>query len=519
MLQTPNCLRYFYLFGVAFRLLRLKFLRKTDDHALARKMIAQRLGQGGGIAMKIGQVIADVGQSTEMRTLLESQTARPLKEMMPVLEQALEGHVDQVFKTISEQASAASLGQVHRAELHTGEIVAIKIQYPFVEPAVRAELKLAGLIPGLGPVKKWGIDLNAYRRELADNMDRELDYLSESQRQHRMRQSISVDGLVIPSIYSEYCSQRVLVQGWETGELLDQILDWPPVDRMLVGRTLLLTLFKSLFEVGEVHGDPHMGNTFYRYGESGKPEVVLLDFGCTIQVSPLARQALLKMIIETREKSASAEQVLQSFVALGFDPDKLIHIVDQLPLLAQVLFKPFLSDEPFETQSWKIKPLFEQLLGDNRWWFRSAGPADLFLIMRAFQGVVRQLNRLDVSLPWWPLLVKGLSEDALKEARAVKLPDLPENIEQKALSTPAISSSLKIKIEYTGDKRPVEISLPALAALELEQVIPDDVLALIDKTEDIDLDLIEKQLIDTRLAPGVLFTFQKSGTTYWVWLE
>lgn len=469
--------------------------------------------------MKIGQVVADVGQSSDMRGLLESQTARPLSEMMPVLEQAFDGRVDQVFKTVSEQASAASLGQVHRAELRSGETVAVKIQYPFVESAVRAELKLAGLIPGLGPVKKWGIDLNAYRRELAENMDRELDYLSESQRQQRMHQSLGIDGLVIPAIYPDYCSQQVLVQGWETGKLLDQILGWPQVDRMLIGRTLLLTLFKSLFEVGEVHGDPHMGNTFYRYGENGKPEVVLLDFGCTILVNPLARQALLKLIIGTREKTVSNDEVLQGFMAMGFDAEKLIHIADQLPLLAQVLFQPFLADEPFETQSWKIKSLFEQLLGENRWWFRSAGPADLFLIMRAFQGVVRQLNRLDVSLPWWPLLKKAIPANSFKEVGRIKLPELPEDIKHDALSATAISSSLKIKIEYIDGRESVKMSLPALAALELEQVMPDSVLTLIDKVDDIDLDSIRKELIKSQLAPQVLFTFNKSGATYRVWLE
>jgi len=382
---------------LSWTLLRLRFSRNQANHQLAKQAISEQLSELGGIAMKIGQVVADTGHSEELRGLLDKKNARPLSEMLPLLEQELDQPVDELFLSIEKSTSAASLGQVHKAVLKNGQIVAVKIQYPYIADAVESELKLAGLMPGLGPVKKWGMDLNAYKQTLSNNMQRELDYRSESRRQQFLAEQLSVDGLVIPHIYGEYCTARVLVQSWEEGELLDQILDWPKVDRMLIARTLLLTLFQSIFKAGEVHGDPHMGNSFYRHGQNGRPEVVLLDYGCTIQVSQQARLALLQLIIETRNKNTNNS--LANFSAMGFEPEKLAYIAGELPLLAQILFKPFSGDAPFETQQWPIKTTFSELLGDKKWWFRSAGPANLFLIMRAFQGLVRQLQRYRLICP------------------------------------------------------------------------------------------------------------------------
>ena len=95
-----NCLRWLHLLQISFQLLRLRFIRNEANHRLARQAISEQLGEMGGIAMKIGQLVADVGQAEELRDLLDREKARPLTEMLPVLEQELGQPVEAIFKNI-----------------------------------------------------------------------------------------------------------------------------------------------------------------------------------------------------------------------------------------------------------------------------------------------------------------------------------------------------------------------------------------------------------------------------------
>ncbi len=519
-------MRWWHLLKISIRLLRLRFIHNQANHQIAKQAIADQLSDLGGIAMKIGQVVADTEQSNELRVLLSKENARPLSEMLPLLEQELEQKTGQkikdIFLTIEESTSAASLGQVHKARLKNGSVVAIKIQYPYIADAVSAELKLAGLMPALGPVKKWGMDINAYKQSLSNNMQHELDYRSEAKRQALMAEKLQVEGLVIPEVYPDLCTQKVLVQSWQEGVLLDQTLGWSKLDRMIIARTLLLTLFQSIFKVGEVHGDPHLGNSFYRHkssnkkssdqGKKVKPEVVLLDYGCTISIAKMARQALLQLIINTRE--AQAQDALVNFSAMGFDPEKLVYIAQELPLLSQILFKPFLRDEPFEPDKWQIKTHFEQLLGDKKWWFRSAGPSNLFLLMRAFQGIVKQLERLHVNLPWWPLLIQAIGEDEINIARSIELPDIAVDIS----GIESVASVLRITV-IKKQELIVDLRLPAQAVLELQDIIPDDIREKILSETDFNFKQLKQTLLETHFSAREILSFEKQGKKYKICLE
>lgn len=514
-------MRWWYLLTVSMRLLRLRFTHNQANHQIAKQAIADQLSELGGIAMKIGQVVADTEQSSELRVLLSKEKARPLSEMLPLLEQELlqkTGHnIDDIFTTIEESQSAASLGQVHKATLKDGTIVAIKIQYPYIADAVHAELKLAGLMPALGPVKKWGMDINAYKQSLSNNMQQELDYRSEAKRQALMAKQLKVDGLVIPEVYPEWCTRKILVQSWQEGVLLDQTLGWSQLERMIIARTLLLTLFQSIFKVGEVHGDPHLGNSFYRH--ITQPEVILLDYGCTISIDTIARQALLQLIINTREHQP--QNALLNFSAMGFDPKKLVYIARELPLLAQVLCQPFLLDEPFEANQWQIKTHFSELLGDKKWWFRSAGPSNLFLLMRAFQGIVKQLERLQVNLPWWPLLIQAVGKDQIEAVRTLQLPDVALDIKSIQHDMESVSSVLRITVVRNKPKKEtiVDLTLPAHAALDLHTIIPDDIREKILSETDFNFKQLKQTLLDNHFSAREILSFEKQNKEYKIWLE
>ncbi len=292
-----------------------------EEKAVAQRALASLLADARGIPLKVGQFLASASESEIFDQLATGVEPLPLSDLLPSIEHALGRPLGDAFAEFSPDASAASLGQVHRARLHTGDDVAVKVRYPHIASAVAAELRLAKLIPGLGPVRTWGFDLDAYKRVLHDDLMQELDYGAELRRQEGFGSRMNVGGLVVPRVYPEWSSNTLLVQAWEDGLPLDAIRHWPREDKTHLGLILMCTLFQSLFVHGEIHGDPHAGNYRYRRGAYGKPEVVLMDYGCTIPIPSVARLALLRLILGAIDNDDTAP--IRCFTAMGFDAEKL----------------------------------------------------------------------------------------------------------------------------------------------------------------------------------------------------
>lgn len=505
--------RWLDLLILGVRLARLRLFRKEANRRVARQAIADQLMNLGGIAMKVGQVAADTGAASELRPLLDGAPARPMSEMRLVVEQELEQSLEDVFAEFDESRHAASLGQVHRAWLHDGQEVAVKVQYPGIRQAVDAELALGRWLPSAGPVRRWDVNLDAYRETLAANMLEELDYRSEARRQQTFAEQLQVEGLVVPKVHEELVRSRVLVQQWQHGDSLEAAMEWSPMERMLIGRTLLLTLFQSLFRLGQVHGDPHQGNYRYRRSQDGRPLVILYDYGCTIPVSETVRMSLLKLLVLGR--NGRYDQSLACFQGMGFDVAKLAHIASELPLLSQILFRPLLRDEPLDPEAWEIRKPIEALLGERKWWFRSAGPSDLFLLMRVFQGLLRQLRDLKAHLPWWPILCQAVGPEVLRRAEAFELPEPPPELELESNRQPA--TRLRILIQRDG-RAIQDLTLPAQAALELEQIMPDQVRRGLAKAGH-DGDAMKRRLLESGFDAQTLFEYRKGDQDHRIWLE
>ncbi|MDH4274988.1 MAG: AarF/UbiB family protein, partial [Gammaproteobacteria bacterium] len=314
-------------------------------------------------------------------------------------------------------------------------------------------------------------------------------------------------------VYTELGSERILVQSWESGVKFSDILRWPDYMQHAIGKILLQTLFKSAFVVGEVHADPHQGNMFYRY-RNGSPEVVLLDFGCTVQISEAARLALLKLIVALHNKQDISP--LSCFIAMGFEEKKLDYIAQQLPMLSKILLRPFVENGAFHLSLWRLGNDLTALLGEKRWWFRSAGPANLLLLLRAFQGVVTQLEALHFYDSWWDILTKTVGEEVLTRAQEYPLPCA--NAATVATSLGELAKELKVKV--LEDNRPlVSVSMPAEAALDLEQLIPEDVMKHLKMSKDLDIAAILLRIRDSGLVPQNIFDTQFGNRSYRVWLE
>ena len=503
------------LFRIGYAAKKVRFSQSETEKLLAQRALAALLADARGVSMKVGQLFASFEGNSPFQSLTNSVPALPLKVMLPVLEKSLGGSPKKVFKNIQPATAAASLGQVHLAQLKDGTPVAIKIRYPDIADAVNAELTLANLLPNVGKAKEWGFDLNVYKQTLFNTLQNELDYRSEARRQIYFREKVRVPRLEIPKVYEELSSDCVLVQTRATGVLFPEILDWSESERLLIAQTLLQTLFVSLFVAGEIHADPHCGNMFFNHADSDAV-VTLLDFGCTISLTETRRLALLKLILACREKSAV--NPLDCFVPLGFDAQKLAHIQGALPMLCQYLFLPFLSPYTFNLPAWQLEKNIVNLLGEKRWWFRSAGAADVLLLLRAFQGLTQQLEQLRVNLNWWEILQNSVGETILQQARNLHLPSVyVETASFKQLNFSQQAKELHVKI--TQNHSPlVSLKMPAEAALELEELIPHEVRAELAKNSAINLPSIIERLKLEGLSPQVLFETTHGEKQYRVWL-
>lgn len=486
-----------------------------EERDAAKRALANLMADARGVPMKVGQFLADRDTGDAFDQLVKTVPAVSLDAMLPEIETHLGRPVEEVFESIDESFAAASLGQVHKARLLDGTEVAVKVRYPDIAAAVEAELRLAGLMPGVGPAKKWGFDVISYKTLLKNNMDRELDYRSEAQRQQEFRDRVRVPGLVVPRVFPDLCGEGLLVQSWETGGPLEQAASWPVETRRAAAETLMRTFLTGLLVSGQVHCDPHFGNLFVRRTPDGSPEIVLLDFGCTTVVPESARLALLQLILGVREKNAT--DPLACFSEVGFDAKKLAPIADLLPALSKLLFEPFASPEPFSTKYWNVNERISRLLGEMRWWFRSAGPADLFLLMRAFSGIVTQMEALKIIVSWSNVFDDTIPPALLAAARSFRPRPVPAAIARGAASFDALADYLKVSVTENG-RQIVQVAMPATQVSELRDLVPEDVAAKV-QASNIDIDAIARRACDSGIVPQELFTLDAGARKYRVWLE
>lgn len=502
---------------IALALNRLRRVNE-EEREFAQAALALAMGEARGLAMKVGQFLAGFeDKASPYNDLVVSFNPLPLDSIKPELIKHLKRPLEQVFTEFEGACAAASLGQVHRAVLKDGTNVAVKIRYPGIVRAIKAELALSDRMPAGGPVRRWRIDTADYKNVLRRQLLRETDYLIEMQTQRRFKQNARVDGLRIPEIYSDLSSEAVLVQSWETGYRFSEVCHWPKKDRLEIGRTLLTTLFQGLFVNGEVHGDPHPGNYLFRYDADNRPQTIMLDFGCTILVKKESRLALLKLIDFYQAGQSGDCDPLACFVAMGFDAEKLNHVEAEMSRVSAVLLKPFVAERPFHMGEWHVGAELQALLDERRWWFRSAGPAELFLLLRAFHGLVQQLERLDVALPWWPLLRHVVGDQLLLCARNLELPKR-ERVSKSVQKHKDRARKLCVTMTENDVIR-VCAELPAEAVFDLESIIPGQVLLMLIASSEVDFAELGSRLNKEGLLPQVLFDFSNGTKHCRIWLD
>ena len=265
-------------------------------HIEAAEQIVDALGHMKGAAMKVGQVMSflDVGLVPEeyreefQRKLGKLRDAAPtvtFKDMRKVIESELEEPLDEVFEEFEEEPiAAASIGQVYRARLRDdGRQVAIKVQYPGVDAAVRADMQNLGLI--LRVVKRIapGMDPQAIGKEIRDRIEDELDYELEAGNQRSLARIFRGHPfIVVPDVVTSLSRQRVMVSEYVHGTGFEELKGYPQGERDRIGEILFRFYFGCLYRLHQFSGDPHPGNSLVL--DDGR--MAFLDFGLFKRMPP-----------------------------------------------------------------------------------------------------------------------------------------------------------------------------------------------------------------------------------------
>ncbi len=261
----------------------------TDAFARGAEELVDILGTMKGPAMKVGQMLSVIDVQiipaehrdrfrAKLAALRDRAPAVPFERMRHVVEEDLGGRpLDAVFAEFDPTPiAAASIGQVYRARLIDGREVAVKVQYPGIGVAVRADLKNLALVLRMAKPLLPTFDSTALLGELQLHLDHELDYLREADTQHEQAKRYADHPFVhVPDAVVELCGPRVLVTEYVAGTRFDEICAMPAEVRDRVGESIFRFYVGSIYRDHRFNGDPHPGNVML--GADGR--VVFLDFG------------------------------------------------------------------------------------------------------------------------------------------------------------------------------------------------------------------------------------------------
>jgi len=268
---------------------------RDAEEALARrqlqtaKQIVAALGTMKGAAMKLGQVMSflDVGLVPEeyreefQHELAKLRDAAPtvsFKQMRRVIEDDLQAPISEVFASFDETPiAAASIGQVYRATLRDdGREVAVKVQYPGVAAAVRADMQNLDMIMRLLKRMTPGMDAKAIAAEVRERIVEELDYELEAQNHSALARIFRGHPFIaVPEVITSLSRERVLVTEYVHGTGFEELKSYPQAERDRIGEIVFRFFLGCLYRHRQFSGDPHPGN--FMLLQDGR--VAFLDFG------------------------------------------------------------------------------------------------------------------------------------------------------------------------------------------------------------------------------------------------
>jgi predicted unusual protein kinase regulating ubiquinone biosynthesis (AarF/ABC1/UbiB family) len=395
-----------------------------EKQALRRRRLAvwirETLLDLGPTFIKVGQLfstradIFPIEFVEELSKLQDRVPAFSYEQTRDIIESDLGKPIQTLFSSFEPiPLAAASLGQVHRARLHSGEEVVVKVQRPGLKSLFTIDLEiLKGIAHYFQSHPTWGKgrDWIGIYEECCRILWQEIDYLSEGRNADTFRRNFrGYDWVKVPRVFWRFTSARVLTLEYMPGIKIShyEALDAAGLDRSRLARLGAQAYLHQLLGDGFFHADPHPGNI----AVTTEGALIFYDFGMMGQVQPLTRERLMGTFMGIARRDA--DQVMNSLIELG----ALAEVEDMSPVRRsiQYILDNFM-DKPFEEQS--IDAISDDLYAvayDQPFRF----PATFTFVMRAFstlegvgKGLDANFNFMEAAKPFAAqLMTSGNSTD------------------------------------------------------------------------------------------------------------
>ena len=394
-----------FVLGILWDKWRYKKVEDTPERATQLRKILTNLGP---TFIKVGQALStrpDLIRKDFLEELTKLQDQLPAFDnqiAISIIETELGQNINDIYREVSPRpVAAASLGQVYKARLQSGESVAIKVQRPNLLPIITLDLFLMRW--GASWLSPWlplnlGHDLSLIVDEFGTKLFEEIDYINEGHNAERFATYFADDPSVkVPSIYWHYTTTNVLTLEWIDGlKLLDtKQIQGAGLNTDTLIKAGVTSGLRQLLEFGFFHADPHPGNLFAL--TDGR--MAYIDFGMMDQLEQDIKETLVDSVIHLINKDY--QELAKDFVKLGFlAPDADIQpIIPALEMVLGNIMGEKVKDFNFKT----ITDKFSELMYEYP--FRV--PAKFALIIRSLvteEGLALSLNPnfkiVDVAYPY-----------------------------------------------------------------------------------------------------------------------
>ena len=393
-----------------------KLLGDEGDRRLeAARKVLSTLGELKGAALKVGQTMALFSdqlppEARQVISRLFSQAPTlPYAQIEAVLEKELGRPVREAFLEFEPTPFAgASLGQVHRARLPTGETVAVKVQYPGVEAALGEDFKNVQMIIRTVGMGGRLLDGRDYFDEIRREVTAELDYRRELAQLEEFRGFFSCwPDLVVPRAFPALSTGRVLVMELLEGPTLHEFVKGidavEPAERFAIGERLGRAILGPFLYHRVIHGDAHPGNFVVMSGS----RLGVLDYGCAKHLPEAFWRAYVEGIGTALDgRRADLPTLLRSGGFVIDLPDAKAHEV--LDAIAEIVGEPFCGPYDFGADT-----IVKRMMGIRSRYaidlLHVRVPAQALLFYRAIVGLAHNLRSLKASGDFRPFMREAMA--------------------------------------------------------------------------------------------------------------